>query len=160
MAHQHDKPLRFFGTEPDKMPLGTYRFKVGNIKPEKHYKKMADGTPMAIVPLLTETDEATGYTSATFFFKPNSLQRVADFVEIVTGSRPALDAISTSTGFKAQLEKCVKRHLIATVQMSKPNKAGKVYVNVSDFKPDTYDATQASPGAAAASEPEPDDLPY
>lgn len=156
--YTNDKPLKFFGTEPGQLPLGTYRFKVGNIKPEKHYRKMADGTPQAIIPLLTELPDATGYASASFFFKPGSLQRVADFVEIVTGTRPALDAISTSTGFKAQLEKCVKRHVVATVALSKPNKAGKVYVNVTEFKPDSFDIAQA-PKAPAADET-PDDLPY
>lgn len=158
-------PIEFFGTEPGKLPMGTYRFRVSRINPEKHYKKGADGTPQARIPLMTDDLAAshgkTGYIQAVFFFRPDSLKRVADFVEVATGTRPALDAINTSQGFKAQLEKCVGTKLIATVAESKPNKAGKVYVNVGAYQPDSYDHAPSQPAAKpAAPEAQSGDEPF
>ena len=146
-----DKPMKFFGDQPDQVPFGTYTFKVGRINPEKHYKKLNDGTAIAIVPLKCDLPDCMGYTSATFFFKPQSLKRVADFVEIVTGQRPTLQAIETSNGFKAYLEKCIGNTVRATVSKGKVGANGKAYVNVGDFKADSYDApaNTAAPRSAA-----------
>lgn len=158
----YDKPMKFFGDQPDQVPFGTYTFKVGRINPDKHYKKLQDGTAIAIVPLKCDMPDCLAYTSSTFFFKPQSLKRVADFVEIVTGDRPTLQAIETSNGFKAQLEKCVGLTVRATVTAGKPNKNGKSYVNVGEFQRDSFEAPAPAPyrkpeAAAPKSEPEGDD---
>lgn len=161
-----DKPMKFFGDQPEHVPFGTYTFKVGRINPEKHYKKLQDGTAIAIVPLKCDLPDCLGYTSTTFFFKPQSLKRVADFVETVTGQRPPLQAIETSNGFKAYLEKCVGLTVRATVSKGKVAANGKAYVNVGDFKPDSYEApansapTRSAPAPAPETPAEDDGVPF
>lgn len=166
------KPKAYFyaSDRGPRVPYGEYTFAVQKITDNKDdpkfntFKTSAAGASYASVSLRCEWNGHNAYENATFFFNPRGLPRLADFVEACTGTRPTLAAIETKQGFRSQIEKCVGRWLKATVQLGKPNKNGKAFNEIVDFKPDIAPvpetqarSTSAQPQAPA---PTPDDVPF